>query len=63
LQIKTLLQNAPRGAAKLEQIIKTKERQNEKARHIEETERLVTEMEMLKFVLYLVNRNNRRRSL
>jgi hypothetical protein len=55
LQIQTL-QNAPRDAAKLQQIIKAKERQNEKARHIEDTERLVTEIEMLKFVLYLVNR-------
>jgi hypothetical protein len=60
LQIETL-QNAPRDASKLGQIIKTKERQNEKARHIEETERLVTEIEMLKVVLFLVNRNNRRR--
>jgi hypothetical protein len=53
LQIKTL-QNAPRDASKLEQIIKAKERENEKARHIEDTQRLVTEIEMLKFVLYLV---------
>jgi hypothetical protein len=57
LQIKTL-QNAPRrGAAKLEQIIKAKERENDKVRHLEDTQRLVTEIEMLKFVLYLVNRN------
>jgi hypothetical protein len=55
LQIQTL-QNAPRDAFKLEQIIKAKERQNEKARHIEDTQRLVTEIEMLKFVLFLVNR-------
>jgi hypothetical protein len=56
LQMKTL-QNAPRNAAKLEQIIKAKERENEKARHMDDTQRLVTEIEMLKFVLCLVNRN------
>jgi hypothetical protein len=56
LQIKTL-QNAPRDAAKLEQIIKAKERENnQKARHIEDAQRLVTEIEMLKVVLYLVSR-------
>jgi hypothetical protein len=58
LQIKTL-QSAPRDPSKLEQITKAKERQNEKARHIEDTERLVTEIEMLKVVLFLVNRNTR----
>jgi methyl coenzyme M reductase beta subunit len=59
LEIQTL-QNASRNASKLEQIIKAKERQNEKARHVEDTQRLVTEIEMLKFVLFLVSRNNRR---
>jgi hypothetical protein len=54
------LQNAPRDPSKLEQIIKAKERENEKARHIEDTQRLVTQIEMLKFVLFLVNRNNGR---
>jgi hypothetical protein len=56
LQIKTL-QSAPRDAEKLQQIIKAKERENDKSRHIDDTQRLVTEIEMLKFVLYLVNRN------
>jgi hypothetical protein len=57
LEIHTL-QNAPKDASKLEQIIKAKERENnDKARHIYETQRLVTEIEMLKLVLYLVNRN------
>jgi hypothetical protein len=56
LQIETL-QNAPRDVSKLKQIIKAKERENnDKARHIENIQRLVTEIEMLKFVLYLVNR-------
>jgi hypothetical protein len=60
LQINTL-QNAPRDAAKLLQIIKAKERKkNEKARHIYDIQRLVTEIEMLKFVLFLVSRNTRR---
>jgi hypothetical protein len=44
-QIKTL-ENAPRDPDKLEQLLKIKERQNEEARHIEETQRLVTEIEM-----------------
>jgi hypothetical protein len=61
LEIQTL-QNAPRDASKLEQIIKAKERENnnnnEKARQIDDTQRLVTEIEMLKFVLFLVNRNS-----
>jgi hypothetical protein len=46
LQIETL-QNAPRDASKLEQIIKTKERQNEKARHIYDIQRLVTEIDRI----------------
>jgi hypothetical protein len=55
----TKLQNAPRDASKLQQIIKAKERENnEEARHIEDTQRLVTEIEMLKVVFYLVNRNS-----
>jgi hypothetical protein len=33
---------------------------NEEARHIEETQWLVTEIQMLKIVLYLVNRNKNR---
>ena len=60
LQIKTL-QNAPRDVAKLEQIIKAKERQNEEATHFEDTQRLVTEIEMLKVVLYLVSRDKRKK--
>jgi hypothetical protein len=55
LEIQTL-QSAPRDAVKLEQIIKAKERENDKARHIYDIQRLVTEIEMLKFVLFLVNR-------
>jgi hypothetical protein len=51
LQIKTL-QNTPRDADKLERILNVKKRQKEEAMHIEDTERLVTEViEMLKVVL------------
>jgi hypothetical protein len=61
LQIKTL-QNAPRDPDKLERLLKIKERQKEEAaaRHIEETQWLVTEIEMLKVVLCLVCRNRKR---
>jgi hypothetical protein len=55
LEIKTL-QNAPRDADKLRRLLKLKEKQNEEAMHIEDTQRLVTEIEMLKVVLYLVSR-------
>ena len=52
------LQNAPRDEGELRELLKLKERQNEQeATHIEEdTQRLVTEIEMLKVVLYLVSR-------
>jgi hypothetical protein len=58
LQIKTL-QNAPRDVDKLERLLKVKQRQKEEAMYMEDTQRLVTEIEMLKVVLYLVNRNRR----
>jgi hypothetical protein len=53
LQIK-ILQNAPRDADKLERLLKIKERQKDEAMHMEDTQRLVTEIEMLKVVLYIV---------
>jgi hypothetical protein len=53
LEIK-ILQNAPRDADKLEQLLKVKQRQKEEAMCTEDTQRLVTETEMLKVVLYLV---------
>jgi hypothetical protein len=49
LQIETL-QNAPRDADKLEQLLRLKERQKEEAMYMEDTQRLVTEIEMLKVV-------------
>jgi hypothetical protein len=48
------LQNASRDTAKLQEIIKAKERENEEATNIEDTQNAVTEIEMLKVVLYLV---------
>jgi hypothetical protein len=57
LEIK-ILQNAPRDADKLERLLQIKQRQKgEEAMDIEDTQRLVTEIEMLKVVLYLVCRN------
>jgi hypothetical protein len=54
LEIKTL-QNAPRDADKLRKLLQVKQRQKEEeAMHMEDTQRLVTEIEMLKVVLYLV---------
>jgi hypothetical protein len=55
LQIKTH-QNAPREADKLRRLLKVKQRQKEEAMDIEDTERLVTEIDMLNVVLYLVSR-------
>jgi hypothetical protein len=49
LQIKTL-QNAPRDAEKLEWLLKKKERAKEESMHIEDTQRLVTEIEMPKIL-------------
>jgi hypothetical protein len=51
LQIKTL-QEAPRDAEKLKRLLQVKQRQKEEeeAMHIEDTQRLVTEIEMLKVV-------------
>jgi hypothetical protein len=50
------LQNAPRDEGKLRRLLGIKQRQKEEAMHIEDTQRLVTEIEMLKVVLYLVSR-------
>ena len=57
LEIK-ILQNAPRDADKLERLLQVKQRQKEEAMYIEDTQRLVTEIEMLKVVLFLVNRRD-----
>jgi hypothetical protein len=59
-EIKTL-QNAPRDPEKLNRLLKIKQRRKEEAIQIEDTERLVTEIEILKVVLYLVSRDKRTR--
>jgi hypothetical protein len=53
LEIK-ILQNAPRDPDKIERLLQVKERQKEEAIHIEDTQRLVTKIEILKVVLCLV---------
>ena len=55
LEIRTL-QNAPRDADKLRRLLEVNQRQKEEAVRIEDTQRLVTEIEMLKVVLSLVCR-------
>ena len=57
---KETIENAPRDADKLRQLLQIKHRQKEEAMRIEDTERLVTEIEMLKVVLYLVSSSSRR---
>jgi hypothetical protein len=58
LQTKTL-QDAPRDPDKLREILKEKQKEYEKAEDSEVIERLVTEIEMLKYILFLVNRADR----
>jgi cystathionine beta-lyase family protein involved in aluminum resistance len=50
LEIKTL-QEAPRDADKLRRIFKSKQREWEDTMKIDDLERIVTEMEMLRFVV------------
>jgi hypothetical protein len=61
LEIETL-ENALRDAAKLERLLQIKQRQKEEAMHIEDTRRLVTEIEMLKVVLFLVCRKRQQQT-
>ena len=60
LEIKTL-QNASRDEGKLRRLLEIKQRQKEEAMHIEDTQRLVTEIEMLKVVLYLMGRRSEKK--
>jgi hypothetical protein len=50
------LQNAPKDEEKLRELLRLKEKENEQATCIEDIQRLVTEIEMLNVVLYLVSR-------
>jgi hypothetical protein len=54
-----ILQDAPRDEKKLREILKEKQKEYEKAENNEVIEDLVTEIEMLKYVLFLVNRRSR----
>ena len=58
LETKTL-QNAPRDASKLRKLLEIKQRRKEEADPLEDKQRLVTEIEMLKVVFSLVCRDNR----
>jgi hypothetical protein len=62
LEIK-ILQDAPRDEMKLRQILAVKQKEYEKAIDSEDIERLVPEIEMLQFVLFLVCRDLKNRSL
>jgi hypothetical protein len=44
----------------MERLLKAKRRQKEEAMYIEDTQRLVAEIEMLKVLLYLVRRTSSR---
>ncbi len=57
LKIK-ILQNSPRDSDKLRAILKVKEEEYDKAQNSEDIERLVTEIDTVKFVLFFVNRRN-----
>jgi hypothetical protein len=48
-----VLREAPRDPEKLTEILKVKQKQYEKAKDSEDIERLIPEIEMLKFVLYV----------
>ncbi|MFL6372717.1 MAG: hypothetical protein ACJ70P_06250 [Nitrososphaera sp.] len=56
LEIK-ILQDAPRDADRLKELLKTKRREYEKSRNIDDILTLITAIEMLQFILFLVCRN------
>jgi hypothetical protein len=51
------LQNAPRDLKKLERLLKTKERECLNVKHTLDIESLVADVEVLRVIRYLVNRN------
>jgi hypothetical protein len=58
------LQNAPRDLQKRERLLKQKEKECEKAKYSLDIESLVAEIEVLRVIRYLINRNdNDRRTL
>jgi hypothetical protein len=57
------LQHAPRDLKKLEKLLKAKERECRKAKYLLDIESLVAEIEVLRVIRYLINRNVVRRTL
>jgi hypothetical protein len=57
------LQNAPRDLKKLERLLKQKEKECEKANYVLDIESLIAEIEVLRVIRYLINRNDDRRTL
>jgi phage host-nuclease inhibitor protein Gam len=57
------LQDAPRDLKKLERLLKAKERECRKAKYALDIESLVAEIEVLRVIRYLINRNEDRRTL
>jgi phage host-nuclease inhibitor protein Gam len=57
------LQDAPRDLKKLERLLKAKERECRKAKYALDIESLVAEIEVLRVIRYLINRNDDRRTL
>ena len=55
LKIK-ILQESPRDADKLVEILQAKDKQYKKAQDSEDTERLISEIDTLEYLLFLVNR-------
>jgi hypothetical protein len=55
LKIK-MLHDSPRDAVKLKEILQAKQREYRKAQDSDVIERLVTEIDMLEYLLFLVNR-------
>jgi len=52
------LQDAPRDLKKLERLLKAKERECRKAKYAFDIESLVAEIEVLRVIRYLINRND-----
>jgi PleD family two-component response regulator len=55
-----ILRDTPRDAEKVREILNEKQEKYEEATDSEDIERLVPQIEMLKFVLFLVSRNERK---
>ena len=61
LKIK-ILQESPRDAHKLVAILQAKDKEYAKAQDSEEIENLITEIDVLEYLLFLVNRNEAKHS-